>query len=69
MIVNFNIFKGAVSWNALIHQLNGDILLRHVLMNGNVDNIDIDFSYCEESCEGNITNSDDQIIGNFSISF
>ncbi|MGF1723363.1 hypothetical protein [Photobacterium nomapromontoriensis] len=69
MVVNFNIFKNAVSWNAIIHQLNGDILLRHVLMKGNVDNLDINFSYCEESGEGKITNSDDTLIGNFLVSF
>ena len=47
MIVKFNMLKDEISWNALIHQLNGDILLRHVLMKGNVDNVDVQFSYCE----------------------
>jgi len=69
MRVNFNIFKGETSWNALIHQLNGDVLLRHVLMNGDVDNMNVNFSYCDETCEGNIINGENQLIGNFSISF
>ena len=69
MIVKFNMLKDEISWNALIHQLNGDVLLRHVLMKGNVDNVDVQFSYCEKTCEGNIINSDNQLIGNFSISF
>lgn len=68
MIVIFNILRGNVSWSALIHQLNGDVLLRHVLMKGNVDDLNVEFSYCEKTCEGNIINSDNQIIGNFSIS-
>lgn len=67
MIVNFNILKDKISWNVLIHQLNSDVLLRHVLMKGNVDNIDIQFSYCEKTCEGNIINNDNQLIGNYSI--
>ena len=69
MIVNFNLFKDAISWKSHIHQLNSDILLRHVLMKGNVDNINLVFSYCEASCEGNIKNGDNEIIGDFSISF
>jgi hypothetical protein len=69
MIVNFNILDSGISWKALIHQLNGDILLRHILMKGNVDDINLKLSYCEETCEGNITNSNNQLIGNFSISF
>ena len=68
MIVSFNILKGEISWNALIHQLNSDVLLKHIRVKGNVDNIDIKLSYCEKTCEGNII-SDNQLIGNFSISF
>ncbi len=67
MVVNFNILKGNVSWNATVHQLNSDILLRHVLMKGNVANVNIEFSYCEKTCEGDIINEDNQLIGNFSI--
>lgn len=68
MTVNFNIFKGKISWNALIHQLNSDILLRHILMKGNLDSRNIDLSYCDETCQGKIINSENQLIGNFSIS-
>ena len=68
MKVNFNLFKDAISWESHIHQLNSDILLRHVLMNGNVDNIHLIFSYCETSCEGNIKNRENEIIGSFAIS-
>ncbi|MGF1785688.1 hypothetical protein L4D00_07835 [Photobacterium swingsii] len=69
MTVNFNIFKGNTSWNALIHQLNSDILLRHILMKGNVDTIDLNLSYCEETGKGKITNKNNQLIGDFSTYF
>ncbi|MGR5126579.1 hypothetical protein [Photobacterium swingsii] len=69
MTVNFNIFKGNISWNALIHQLNSDILLRHILMKGNVDTIDLKLSYCEETGKGKITNKNNQLIGDFSTYF
>ena len=69
MKVNFTIFKNNVSWDALIHQLNSDVLLRDILMKGELDSFDIDFSYCEETAQGSITNSYNQPIGNFLISF
>ncbi len=69
MIVSFTMLKGEISWDAPIHQLNSDILLRHIRLNGNVDSVDIELSYCEQTCEGDITNSNNQLIGNFSISF
>lgn len=69
MKVNFTIFKNNVSWDALIHQLNSDVLLRNILMKGELDSFDIDFSYCEETGQGSITNSYNQPIGNFLISF
>lgn len=69
MNVNFNLLKNKHSWNSTIHQLNSDILTRYVLMKGNVDNVDINFTYCEKTCKGDITNSDNKLIGNFSISY
>ena len=69
MNVSFTIFKDNVSWDAPIHQLNSDVLLRNVLIKGNLNTFDIQFSYCEETGEGSITNSDNHSIGNFSISY
>ncbi|PMN95275.1 hypothetical protein [Enterovibrio norvegicus] len=69
MIVNFNMLKDSISWNASIHQLNSDVLLRHVLVTGNVSERGIHFSYCEKTCKGNITNSEDQVIGTFTTFF
>ncbi|MEI8633586.1 hypothetical protein P4S72_18910 [Vibrio sp. PP-XX7] len=67
MRVNFHLLKNNISWDAVIHQLNRDVLRRHVLVKGNVDHIDIDFSYCETSGQGHIMNNHRQIIGNFSL--
>ncbi|MFT5705128.1 MAG: hypothetical protein ACI8SK_001083 [Shewanella sp.] len=69
MKINFNIFKGNISWDALIHQLNGDVLLRHVSMKGNLDSRNVDFAYCDETCQGTIVDNQNQLIGNFSVSF
>ncbi|GIU24472.1 hypothetical protein [Shewanella sp. MBTL60-007] len=69
MRVNFNIYKDNISWDAFIHQLNSDVLLRHVLVKGNVVDRNIDFSYCDETRQGKIINSDNQLIGSFSTSF
>ncbi|GGI79546.1 hypothetical protein GCM10007978_16710 [Shewanella hanedai] len=69
MKINFNIFKGNISWNALIHQLNGDVLLRHVSMKGNLDSRNVDFAYCDETCQGKILNDENKLIGNFSVSY
>ncbi|WP_318436262.1 hypothetical protein [Photobacterium leiognathi] len=65
MIINFNV--NDVSWNAPIHQLNGDVLRRHVLINGKVDCLDLNFTYCEATEKGIITDSKNQQIGHFSI--
>ena len=68
MTVNFILFKNKLSWSVLIHQLNGDILSRHVMLKDNMGNVGIDFSYCEKSQQGNIVNSLNECIGRFSIS-
>lgn len=68
MIVNFTIIKNETSWNASIHQLNSDVLLRHIRMNGSVTDFDLELSYCEMTNKGSITDSHQNTIGNFSIS-
>lgn len=69
MKVNFTIFKNNMSWDAFVHQLNSDVLLRNLLMKGQLDSLDVDFSYSEETGEGRITNSHNQLIGHFMVSF
>lgn len=67
MKITFNLFKDNLSWNGIIHQLNCDILMRHVLVNGNVDDMNMTFSYCETTLTGSITDQHDCVIGDFSV--
>lgn len=69
MIISYNIFSTSLSWDALTHQFNGDTLRRHVLMKGDLGGADVSFSYCEKTAKGNIINSKNDIVGDFSISF
>ncbi|AEH33131.1 hypothetical protein LL266_02455 [Vibrio anguillarum] len=67
MNIHFNIKH--CSWNATIHQLNSDILTRHILsqINCNLDTLHLNFIYDEESSQGQILNADDKLIGHFNI--
>ncbi|GAB6262997.1 hypothetical protein L4174_020150 [Photobacterium sp. CCB-ST2H9] len=67
MIVNFMLYEDAVSWNSHLHQLTGDALRRHVQVKGKMAHRELDFSYCENSNTGNILNSENEIIGRFSV--
>ncbi|PKF50566.1 hypothetical protein AT251_10570 [Enterovibrio nigricans] len=66
MIINFNLFKNKHSWNSTVHQINSDVLTRHVLVKGNVENMDLNFTFCETSGKGCII-SDGGLIGEFSV--
>lgn len=68
MIINFNILKNEKSWNVSIHQLNSDVLLRHIRMSGSVNDFDLGLSYCEKTNKGSITDSHHRTIGDFFIS-
>ncbi|KII79383.1 hypothetical protein [Vibrio renipiscarius] len=65
MLITFNLFENNTSWNATIHQLNSDILKRHVLTKGKVNDRNLNFSYCEASSMGSITDKDDIQLGEF----
>ncbi|MGF1752253.1 hypothetical protein L4C33_01505 [Vibrio makurazakiensis] len=67
MKITFNLFKDNLSWDGIIHQLNSDILRRHVLVNGNVDDMHMKFSYCEMTLTGSITDQHNGLLGDFSI--
>lgn len=67
MKITFNLFKDNLSWDGIIHQLNGGILRRHVLVSGNVDDMNMKFSYCETTLTGSITDQHDCVLGDFSI--
>ncbi len=67
MKITFNLCKDNLSWDGVIHQLNSDVLRRHVLVSGNVDDMNMKFSYCETTLTGSITDQHDSILGDFSI--
>ncbi|MDP2503941.1 hypothetical protein AB9R81_23545 [Vibrio cyclitrophicus] len=67
MKITFNLFRDNLSWDRIIHQLNGDVLRRHVLVSGNVDDMNVKFSYCEATLTGSITDQHDCVLGNFSV--
>lgn len=67
MIVNFTLLKGTISWNADLHQLNSDNLLRHIFINGQLDDHNVSLSYNEKIAQGNIINIENEVIGHFSI--
>nr|WP_237666070.1 MULTISPECIES: hypothetical protein [unclassified Vibrio] len=64
MIVHF--FVNQHRWSSDIHQLNSDVLTRHVLAKANVDTC-IHFTYCEQTCKGEIKNANNHLIGSFSV--
>ena len=67
MKISFNLLKDNLSWDSVIYQLNSDVLTRHVLVNGNVDDINIAFSYCEITATGSITSQNNDVLGSFCI--
>ncbi len=66
--VRFCLFEQAESWDAEIHQLNSDILLRHVLPKMNQLNQGVRFNYDETYQQGNIIGQAGQSIGCFYVS-
>ncbi|ROV59130.1 hypothetical protein EGH82_15140 [Vibrio ponticus] len=69
MLITFNIFKNNTTWSANIHQLNSDILKRLVLANSPLSELDLDFSFCEETSMGSITGKDNSQVGEFIVFF
>ncbi len=69
MRINFNIFKGNIQWGVSTHQINSDILQRNVLTQGNVSDLNLQFSYNESISKGTITNANNQVIGVFIVNF
>ncbi len=67
MQINFNMFHNSRSWVSIIHQLNGDILKRLVLLNQGHNSFNLSFDYCEENCTGQIFDEYQTVIGTFSL--
>ncbi|WP_418114059.1 hypothetical protein RJD40_05315 [Vibrio scophthalmi] len=69
MRIEFTIFENSRNWSATAHQINSDILLRNVLVQGQVSDFDIGFTYDERQARGEIINRYQQVIGDFEVSF
>ncbi len=65
--IEFNLAQPQTTWNARIHQLNGDILRRHILPKLQSTSILIDFTYCEKTSEGTILSETGSTLGHFII--
>lgn len=67
MTVYFHMFQTSKIWQAAVHQLNSDILLRHIRVNSEVGNSPLAIHYSEDSHTGQILNQDNGIIGEFMV--
>ncbi|TKF16504.1 hypothetical protein FCV43_18120 [Vibrio genomosp. F6] len=67
MNILFTIYTNNTSWNATIHQLNSDVLYRHVMHSGNLSNSSIHFTYDEFEKSGKILDQNEHNIGQFSL--
>ncbi|EIL2910911.1 hypothetical protein LLT35_004487 [Vibrio alginolyticus] len=65
--IEFNLEQPQTSWNAKIHQLNGDILRRHVLPKLLPHSFMIDFEYCEKTQSGTILCDSGSKLGSFTV--
>ncbi|WP_417877897.1 hypothetical protein [Vibrio sp.] len=63
--IEFNLKQPQTTWNARIHQLNSDILMRHVLPKLQTNSVFIDFQYNEKDGEGEILCDEGSKIGSF----
>ncbi|WP_434355596.1 hypothetical protein NF212_11140 [Parasalinivibrio latis] len=69
MIVKYHMLQNQKVWDATMHQLNSDTLLRHIQMKGGVADTNLNVRYCEETQKGEISDSNHAIIGNFQVFF
>ncbi|PFG57809.1 hypothetical protein ATG66_0306 [Vibrio sp. ES.051] len=65
--IAFNLEQSHTSWKAKIHQLNGDVLRRHVLPKLHSDCYLIDFQYCEKTLSGTILCDSGSKLGSFTV--
>ncbi|WP_028023550.1 hypothetical protein [Enterovibrio calviensis] len=65
--IDFRLHKENASWQAEIHQLNSDILKRHILPKMTSSHHDIDFEYCDQTGAGKIIAPSGNVMGGFSV--
>ncbi|WP_407332111.1 hypothetical protein [Enterovibrio sp. 27052020O] len=65
--IDFHLEKENAFWNAEIHQLNSDVLKRHILPKITSTNRNIDFEYCDKTCLGKIIEPSGNVVGEFTV--
>ncbi|KQH89534.1 hypothetical protein AMR75_12325 [Vibrio fluvialis] len=65
--IEFYLNHNELSWSEFIHQLNSDILRRHIFQKLTVFDRNVSFSYCEQSSCGEILNGQGESLGKFFI--
>ncbi|PAR31539.1 hypothetical protein CGT99_11250 [Vibrio metoecus] len=65
--IEFHLLQNNLRWSAHIHQLNSDILQRHILPRINSNHYPIYFIFCEINQTGKILSDMGAEIGEFSI--
>ncbi|MDF2152957.1 hypothetical protein [Vibrio sp. CAU 1672] len=65
--IKFHLDNNNTTWSAEIHQLNSDILRRHILPKIQTNHHIVHFDYCELMSEGNILSSSGHRLGKFSV--
>ncbi|ADT88627.1 Uncharacterised protein [Vibrio furnissii] len=65
--IEFYLNHNEQRWSGLIHQLNSDILRRHVCQKLPIFDRNVSFSFCEQSSSGEILNGQGESLGQFSI--
>lgn len=66
-VIKYSLHHGDISWSATIHQLNSDVLKRHILPKLHASQFDLNFSFCEFENSGQIKDSYGNVLGNFHI--
>lgn len=66
-VIKFCLHHGEISWSSPIHQLNSDVLKRHILPRLNTSDFDLSFSFCELESAGQIKDSYGKVLGDFYI--
>ncbi|EPB0668677.1 hypothetical protein ACQ902_001431 [Vibrio mimicus] len=65
--IEFHLLKNNLHWSAKIHQLNSDILQRHILPRINSNHYPIYFNFCEIQQSGKILSDTGVELGNFKL--
>jgi hypothetical protein len=65
--IEFNLEQDNIYWSAEIHQLNSDILRRHILPKIRSGSYSIDFEHCEKTNSGIILSNLGHRVGSLTV--